>query len=225
MAPRPPADAEPPRGRWAAAWRAWRGFAYRHRRAVRTIPLLVILGVAVADHGGAFGHRGDDRQRYDGAAATVIHVASGDTLEIDRPDGGSDRTRVRLIGVEGLRGAAEFARSMLAGQRVGIALASSGPTRDADGRLLAYVYAGDDGPSFNEQLLAAGFGRSERSSKHVYGERFRRIEGDARRREVGVWGAGGDEVGARHGSARARRDRALGDEKRVESGRAGARPD
>ena len=133
---------------------AWR------RRPLLVVALLLLLLLAVLDHAGRLGSRGDDRTRYHDRVFRVVEVIDGDTFDIDAPDAGRPHTRVRLWGVDSPelhrpghgpmhfgREACDFAQRSLLGRRVRIIL-GPGRTRDNDryNRLLAYAYLVDVEP-------------------------------------------------------------------------------
>ena len=66
------------------------------RRTRRSIIVGAILSLSVADHCGLLGRHTNDHSRYDGVVATVVHVADGDTFDIDIPDHNANVTRIRL---------------------------------------------------------------------------------------------------------------------------------
>jgi endonuclease YncB( thermonuclease family) len=171
------------------------------RRRWLTIPLLAgAAGLAALDHAGAFGTRADDRLRYDRADARVIRVWDGDTLEVDLPDGRAATTRVRLRGVDAPevahspgghddpdgRRAESFLRARLSGKLVRLILDPHRPTRDSQGRLLAYVYEGDHDSMVNEELIVRGLARAEDRPDHVLRLRFAEVARRAGRRGDGA---------------------------------------
>lgn len=114
----------------------------------------------------------------------VERVVDGDTIII-RIDG--TRERVRLIGLDAPesvhadesknteegRLASEFTKGMLEGQKV--SLEFDVQERDKYGRILAYVYLGDE--MFNEILIREGHAQAITYSPNVkYQERFRQIQ-------------------------------------------------
>lgn len=179
--------------------------------------LLLLLLLAVLDHAGRLGSRGDDRTRYHDRVFRVVEVIDGDTFDIDAPDGRRPHTRVRLWGVDSPERhgpmhfgpeASDFARQTLLGRRVRIIL-GPGRTRDNDryDRLLAYAYLvdpepgpgttlrsdppdrsrGPDGPMFNEMLISTGHAYADPRFDHPWAERFADLEERARRDRVGLW--------------------------------------
>lgn len=146
---------------------------------------------------------------------SVERVIDGDTMEVQFPNGEVDT--VRLLGIDtpetyGQNDPDEFegipddtagadwlaewgdratavATEELAEEEVRIAVDPAADRRGSYGRLLVYVYT-DDGESFNERLLEDGLARmydsqfSERSS-------YERLEAEAQREEVGLWGFDG----------------------------------
>jgi len=165
----------------------------------------IAAGLSVADHLGAFGRLGPDRQRYDRAVATISHVVDGDTYDIDMPDGGAATTRVRLLGIDcpeiarapGAndahfgREAANWASAELSGKRVRIVLDPTRPVRDKHGRLLVYLFDASaresDAASINQLLIDLGLAYADWRFEHVHELRFERAERIASRAKVGLW--------------------------------------
>jgi micrococcal nuclease len=170
------------------------------RRILAAVLVLLLSGLSVLDHAGAFGHRGMDQDRYADAEAFVTHAVDGDTVDIDIPDGPSSVTRIRLWGVdcpEIAQGgeadawfghhAAEYLRSQVVGQRVRLILEPHRPSRDKYGRLLAYVYLIDSGEMLNETLLDRGLAYADRRFEHVMKFLFEQREKRAAKTGVGLW--------------------------------------
>jgi len=116
----------------------------------------------------------------------VAHVDSGDTLRLD------GNIALRLIGVDMDAGkypsaaqAAELAVRQVEGRDVTVALDRE--CRDRNGRILAYVYS--DGSLLNEELIRAGFARTDTSVNidRSMATRFRRAEDEARDAGRGIW--------------------------------------
>ncbi|RME39312.1 MAG: hypothetical protein D6788_05715 [Planctomycetota bacterium] len=141
----------------------------------------------------------DDHARYHDRTFRVARVIDGDTLDLAVPDGRHSTTRVRLWGVDapevGHDGAPSmyfggeavaFARRTLEGRTVRIVLVPR-RTRGKYGRLLAYVYLEPDGRMFNEMLLEQGYAYADYRFPHPYADRFKRLERQARKADVGLW--------------------------------------
>lgn len=141
----------------------------------------------------------DDAARYHDRSFRVVHVVDGDTLDIDAPDDDKQVTRIRLLGVdtpevargtrEGMYFGAEasaFAKETLLDRRVHVVLPPD-RTRGRFGRLLAYVFLKRGGRMFNEMLLEEGYAYADLRFKHVYFDRFKRIEKRARQASRGLW--------------------------------------
>ncbi len=148
------------------------------RRTLIATAAAGLLATVLADH--LFSHRGDDWSRYDHRTVTVAAVPTGDTLQLD------DATRIRLLGIaDPIPAAAERLTTAVAGRRVTIMLPLVG-TRDADGRLLAYVYA-DDGTCLNVTLVHDGLAYADRRGADVMAGLIDVAESDARRKHRGLW--------------------------------------
>lgn len=172
------------------------------RKRVVTFGLIAAaLALSILDHAGAFGYRGDDRLRYDGANCIVTRVVNGDTLEVDLPDGKSATTRVRLRGIyapdiahatdetDAFYGpqATEFLRKQVEGRRVTLRLDPNRPARDKLDRLLAYVHLEGELISVNERLIEAGCAYADGRANHVFMLQFSQSEQAAQRAKSGLW--------------------------------------
>lgn len=147
----------------------------------------------------------DDFGTYHKRVFTVVHVADGDTFDIDHPDRAHPDTRIRLWGVDtpemaGSRDGAmlfgeetsAFAKRMLLGRKVRLIL-SRKRTRDTYNRLLAFVEFVDDGDdvrsgeSYNERLIHEGLAYADWRFDHPLKLQYKRAEREARRDRVGLW--------------------------------------
>ncbi|MFN2590693.1 MAG: thermonuclease family protein [Actinomycetota bacterium] len=132
-------------------------------------------------------------------AVPVLHVTDGDTIHVVH--GGTDEA-VRLIGVDtpevpwyggpgecfGVE-AGRFTRDRLTGRPV--RLEFDVERRDRYGRLLAYVYVGDE--LFNLTLVRDGYATSYPVSPNTkMAARFESAETEARATGMGLWAACGD---------------------------------
>lgn len=127
-------------------------------------------------------------------AAPVTRVVDGDTIKVDL-DGRVETVRFVLIdtpetvhpskpvepfGPE----ASDFTKKMLEGQTVELELDAQ--ERDRYGRLLAYIWLGDQ--LFNETLLEKGLARVAVFPPNVkYVDEFRAVQKKAQREGVGIW--------------------------------------
>jgi len=143
-----------------------------------------------------------DSGRFGERNARVVHIADGDTIDVDLPDGSKAVTRIRLWGVDTpeLRGgsagpmhfakeARDFAVQVLDGRQVRLGVVAD-DTRDRYGRLLAYVYVEPEGRMFNEMLIEEGFGYADRRFPHPHRDRFVELESQARSERAGLWREG-----------------------------------
>ena len=156
---------------------------------------------------------GGDARPPAGAMGTVVRAVDGDTLEV-RLGGGAGVEDVRLIGVDtpetvkpgtpvqcfGPRASA-FEHRVAEGRRV--RLETGAEPRDVYGRLLAYAYllpAGrlSDNPKrpaqrerfLNAELVRRGLARTLTIPPNTrFAERFARLQRDAARAGLGLWGA------------------------------------
>jgi micrococcal nuclease len=125
----------------------------------------------------------------------VARVVDGDTLLLADP-----RERVRLIGADTPETvkpnwpvepwgpeASQFTKQFLASGQ--LRLEFDGPPRDKYGRILAYVWVGQQ--MLNEELLRAGLARAELQYPYsaAMKDRFRRAQAEARADRRGIWSA------------------------------------
>ena len=128
----------------------------------------------------------------------VVRVVDGDTIVIDF-DGTNEK--VRLIGVDTPESVhpdkeknsafgqevSEFSKSQLSGKSVGIEFDVR--ERDQYGRLLAYVYLGDE--MYNKKLLEIGYASVATFPPNVkYVDEFTEIQKKARENGIGMWAGG-----------------------------------
>lgn len=173
-----------------------------HRRRIFVLLGFVLVAVLSAlDHAGAFGYRGGDRSRYEGAVAKITHAADGDTIDVDIPDGSRPVTRIRLWGIDcpeiahGVaetdayfgREAADYVRKEIVGRKVRLAMDPGRAPREKYGRLLAYVYLEDTGEMLNELLIERGLAYADRRFAHVFNHQFVERERIAKRGKAGLW--------------------------------------
>ena len=134
----------------------------RRRRAFRRIVLLAACLVAtsvIAGYGGAFGRTGDDWNRFNHREFIVTDVLPDDTLRV-RAAHGSLEQMVALAGIDvpdrdrSAETAQNYLSDRLLGKTVILALDSC-QTRDAAGRLLAYIFP-YDGDNLNADMVRAG---------------------------------------------------------------------
>ncbi|HXS43507.1 MAG TPA: thermonuclease family protein [Solirubrobacteraceae bacterium] len=146
--------------------------------------------------------RRDERDRGVAAGAAregrVVRVVDGDTIHV-RVDGRDER--VRYIGIDTPEDVKPdtpvqcFARAAAAanGRLVGgreVRLVLDAEPRDRYGRLLAYVFRGDDGLFVNAELVRDGFARTLTIPPNVrYARRFAGLVTQARRAGRGLWRA------------------------------------
>jgi hypothetical protein len=158
----------------------------RRRKTLRRVAWLVLLtfGILImGDHLGWFGYRGDDWARFDGRSFQVLRSTDRATLLIaDHPT----ETEVALLGVE-ISGAnaAAFLNSGLAGRRVILKLDSL-QTRDAQGRLLAYVYL-DESECINVDIVRDGIAVVDRHGKWAMRALLEGAQAEAQKHARGVW--------------------------------------
>ena len=161
------------------------------------VPLVLAFGVAALLAGCGVSAEGGDS----GDGAIVERVVDGDTVRvlvdgepetvrlvgIDTPESVAPNRPVECFGPEASERLAELRPE---GERVTIETDPTQDERDRFGRLLGYVYAGDQSRSANEAQVASGHARV-----FVFGgvpfeqaDEFMRQEDRAREQERGLWG-------------------------------------
>lgn len=165
--------------------------------AVLVILVLVLLLGDRSGTPGDGGAGGGDVQRGGGsAAAEVERVVDGDTIEvdldgteedvryigIDTPETVKPDTPVQCFGPE----ASERNHELVEGRRV--RLVFDRERRDVYGRLLAYVYVGDE--FINGELIAGGYARTlEIEPNTARAPQLERLQEQASAAGRGLWGA------------------------------------
>lgn len=158
----------------------------RRRRWLRRGAYLlafVAVNVILADHLGAFGYRGDDLRRFDRQTATIRAVAADATVSLTTANG---TERATLIGVDPSSDAAGYLRSFVSRQ-VLIRLEPL-KSRDASGRLWAYLYPTDE-DLLNADVVREGWAKADRRTKHSMAAVIDAAEAEAKKRRRGVWRA------------------------------------
>lgn len=142
--------------------------------------------------------KASDLQKYHAKTFTVVNVIDGDTLDIDIPDGQSQHTRIRLLGIDApekttasgamyfAAEATEFVHKTVFGKQVKVYLEQAGETRGKYGRLLAYIKL-PDGEFLNEVLLSEGFVYADLRFRHSLFNKYKQIESRARTGKKGLW--------------------------------------
>lgn len=177
------------------------GRALKQRKAAGLlIALIVIVALALLDHAAGVLPVSDDWHRYHGQTFEVLRVIDGDTFDLSVPDGERATTRVRLWGVNTpemgkpskdtppqpwANEATEFARDLLAGQRVTLYLQEH-RLRGGYGRLLAYVRL-PDGRFLNAALIENGLSKHDDRWGHDRAETYEQLEQEAREGRRGMW--------------------------------------
>ncbi|TKJ36380.1 MAG: hypothetical protein CEE38_11205 [Planctomycetes bacterium B3_Pla] len=142
-----------------------------------------------------------DLEKYHGKTFAAVNVIDGDTLDVNVPDGQSEYTRIRLLGIDAPETHSETLGEMYFADRatrsaeqlaleksVTVYLDKPGPTRGKYGRLLAYVKL-PDGRFLNEVLLSEGFAYADLRFSHSFYNKYKQLEAAARSRKKGLWEA------------------------------------
>lgn len=141
----------------------------------------------------------DDQRRYHEQAFAVLAVVDGDTIDVDCPDGESDYTRVRLLGIDTPETkhpqlgvmyygpeASEFVSGLLSGRQVTLLIDTMADQRDYYGRLLAYIQL-EDGMILNEEIVRRGYGYADLRFEHSHSAKYETLMDQAFANQTGLW--------------------------------------
>lgn len=178
------------------------GRSLTQRKALSlVIALLIIIAIALLDHGAGVLPVADDWHQYHGKTFEVQRVVDGDTLVLAVPDGEHATTRVRLWGVNTAemnandptkppdpwaQEATDFTRDAVEGQQVTLHLQDH-RLRGRYGRLLAYVEM-PNGQTLNATLIEQGLSKHDERWGHDRADHFEELEQQAREGRRGIWG-------------------------------------
>jgi micrococcal nuclease len=142
-----------------------------------------------------------DIEKYHGKTFVAVNVIDGDTIDVNVPDGQSEYTRIRLLGIDApethsetlgemyFSGRATRSTEQLTlGKSIAVYLDKPDPTRGKYGRLLTYVKL-SDGRFLNEVLLSEGFAYADLRFSHSFYNKYKQLEAAARSRRKGLWRA------------------------------------
>lgn len=167
---KPRACCQPPQDRGCRRPRLW-GRVWCVKMKVQRRQVAGLVLAALLSH--AAEHRG-----------TVLQVLDGDTFQLD------DGRPVRCLGLDAPEKGEPFAQEatqvlnrLVGGQRVRLELGR--PERDRDGRLLAYVFVGQN--MVNTQLLRLGTAYVRRPVARKYRIAFVQAQEQARAAGLGIW--------------------------------------
>lgn len=145
-----------------------------------------------------------------GLPMVVTHVVDGDTVDLRLPDGSTGR--VRLLGIDTPEtvkpntpvqcyGPEASARTKaLLPQGTGVLVQRDAEARDRYGRLLAYLWRGDDGLFINASLVTDGYARTLSIDPNTaHRPDLSRAQSLARQAGAGLWGACPPEASNRRG--------------------------
>jgi endonuclease YncB( thermonuclease family) len=145
--------------------------------------LLLLSGVVLAVHAGAFGHAGDDWDRYDHQSFRITRIGSGESIQITTSRGWIET--VKLVGVaEPSAGAVEWLNDH-ALNRGATLLLPFPQTRDAAGNLLAFAFV--DRTNLSVELVRSGLAFADRREKTIMDGVIDPAESDARKKKRGMW--------------------------------------
>jgi endonuclease YncB( thermonuclease family) len=165
----------------------------RRARYLLIVLIVLLISAAAGDRLGIFRYRGNDWRRIDQQVYVVAHVIDGNTVELERPGGGG-RTRVRLLGIDAPVPGSEhpwgepsrdYLRRRTEGREVVVRLEAP-QTRDGQGRVLAYLFLGDQ-ENLNLAMVRDGHAYADRRTGHSLRPQFELAENEARQRGRGLW--------------------------------------
>lgn len=134
---------------------------------------------------------------YDGSFL-VTHVVDGDTIDIEVS---GVKNRIRLLGINTPESvaqnrpiecfgkeSAERVKELLINQAVTIKLDPNKPEKDEYGRILAYVWRGDN-LFINQALIEEGYAYeyTYHKERYQYQSDFKEAEGRAKKEGMGLW--------------------------------------
>jgi micrococcal nuclease len=170
----------------------------RRRRRAGLLTLVILIAItALLDRLGVFGYTGNDWEAFDQNPFIVVRVIDGDTVDI-AAHALAEPTRVRLLGIDAPETNArssdppehwaapstDYLRARTGGQTIIIRLDQT-QTRDRYGRLLAYLYLGEE--NLNLSIVRDGHAYADRRFMHSFRPQFEQAENEARRRGSGLW--------------------------------------
>ena len=161
------------------------------------LPKIIILGAFLLMTGLLIEFRQKPEVQSQNETYQVEKVIDGDTLEISRY---GKIEKVRLIGIDTPetldprkpvqcfgKEASDSAKAMLTGKRVKVDFDPIVGEKDKYGRLLAYIWDGDD--LVNLRLIKEGYAHeyTYRSQKYKYQTEFKSAEMVAKESGIGLW--------------------------------------
>lgn len=158
------------------------------RRRMRRAGILVFLvglgSLVFLDHAGVFGYAGNDWATFHQKSISVTRVIQADRLLI------ADGTTVQLLGVTPADyGWADWGKTYLSnrleGKLITLRLEPT-QTRDASGRLLAFVYS-TDSDLINLDIVHDGQAFADRRVKYSLHQQIEQAENEARKKQRGMW--------------------------------------
>jgi endonuclease YncB( thermonuclease family) len=150
--------------------------------------VIVMAASALADH---LVWRGDDWANFAHQPVVCISAIDGETIAVRSSDSNSI-TPVRLLGVWSINPhwdalARDQLDSELAGRTVTLQLEGT-QTRDAQGRLLAYLFL-DDQRTMNAELVREGFALADWRARGTLQRSIDAAEAEAHKKRRGFWGS------------------------------------
>jgi len=143
--------------------------------------------------------------------ATVTKIVDGDTIKVKDITNGKVIT-IRMLGIDTpetahsprakVRGVADCLaneatdamKELVQGKQVQLETDPSGDTYDKYGRLLAYVFVGEDGSKINtnKKMIANGYAYeyTYRGRKYKYQSEFKNAQKEAEQQKRGLWADG-----------------------------------
>lgn len=132
-----------------------------------------------------------------GGVYSVVHIADGDTIDITV---NNKKIRVRLLGINSPESVAQnrpvecygkeagiYMKTLVEGKSVRVELDPQKPEFDEYGRLLAYIYEGDN--FVNMQMISSGnaYEYTYHNEKYKYQTEFKTAQKMAKESGLGLW--------------------------------------
>lgn len=157
--------------------------ARRRRRIIGSIILALIAASVLASYSGTLGKSGDDWSRFDHRSFRVLGAEADDSLRIALPSGSTEI--VKLLGIASADGREKaWLDDRTRGRSVTLLLHSP-QTRNASGRLLAFVFL--DESNLSVELAREGLVYADRREKTAMDALIDPAESEARKKKRGIW--------------------------------------
>lgn len=168
------------------------------KKAIRALTISVLVSVfALLQQRGYFKPVIQSAEQNQPGLYRVTSFADGDTISVDM-EGTTEK--IRFIGVDTPethdprksvqcygQSAAAFTKNLIGANRVRLQTDSETTNRDRYNRLLRYVYL-PDGRLVNSEIIRQGYGFAYVYFPFTKMEEFKRLQTEAERKSLGLWG-------------------------------------